>query len=329
MSDSYFDSTSLSQMRMVERRCPVRECDTPPLREGEGSAEFCKDHGLYLHSKTFRYDRPTRNILFDKDYFNKYVLRNPLKAESHRFDHENSEDAVTWNVFSCLARNRCLAGLLSDLSGRRIDGEPELYLWGLRIDLDSAAAPEQFTTLDSARQIFERGIRRMHTEPDIMLHAPGQALMLIEAKFISKNTLAEGSPNNDEEGEKPRSAQGILRRYSAGKLPASTLEVPPTTSPFYSQLYRNLVFAIWMANNLGVDWRLVNLVSRQQAHLRNDPDPTPFMHSVLPAASRQRFRRYTWEELYSQHVATVVELAALDRYMRYKSANCAQAFDIC
>ena len=326
MLETYFDSTSLAPTRMAKRSCPVLGCTTSAL--SGGTIAFCREHGLHLHTKTFRYDRPERNIRFERSYFDAHILGNPLKAESRRFDHENSEDALTWNVLACLARNRRLAALVADLPASDIRDEPELYLWGLGIRLDSAAMPSSFPLLVSARTVFEAEIRKMHTEPDILLYYPGKVLMLVEAKFTSMNTLAEGRPEKDQEGEKPKSAQGILKRYSADKIPSGSLVSPPVTSPFYSQLYRNLVFAVWMANELKVDWRFVNLVSRRQSELRQHPDPTSFVYSVLPSASHHRFRRQTWEELYARHVRGAAGLEELDRYIRYKTADCAQAFDL-
>jgi len=76
-----------------------------------------------------------RNIVFERHHFETHFLGNPAKAETHRICHENSEDALTWNVFARLARARALAKVLSTLSTVSVGSEPELYLWGLRVRL--------------------------------------------------------------------------------------------------------------------------------------------------------------------------------------------------
>jgi hypothetical protein len=58
---------------------------------------------------------------------------------------------------------------------------------------------------------------------------------------------------------------------------------------------RLLRVPVWMARELDVEWRLVNLVS--QLHSREQADPTPFINSLLPLAFQKRFVRYDWEGL--------------------------------
>jgi hypothetical protein len=291
---------------------------------------YCPAHRLRVHARTFVYyngadktsqrNAALRNIRFEREYFERHVLGNAAKAETHRICHETSEDAVSWNVFSRLARAGLLGSLLSTCNRSSVASEPELCMWGLGIRLsDPAAPPAFFPALKSARDRFERGIERFLTEPDIMLYVPGQVLVLIEAKFTQGNTVARSAEAHDADGEKPKSREGILRRYAPSALPPGSLLDPPLSKPFYSQLYRNLVFAIYMANELKVRWRFVNLVSERQ--FSKYEDPTPFIHAVLPEKSRPQFLFYSWERLYADHVARVEELKDLGEYMRNKSAH--------
>ena len=125
--------------------------------------------------------------------------------------------------------------------------EPELYLWGLKVRLDGPVPTKQFDALCAAREVFEREHNEMHTEPDIMLYAPNRFLILVEAKFTSGNTTAQPGATDDP-GEKPKTPAGILERYSADRLPPGSLLTPTDETPLFSQLYRNLVFAIHMAD---------------------------------------------------------------------------------
>jgi len=68
--------------------------------------------------------------------------------------------------------------------------EPEIYLWGLKVNLDDSSKPALFSQLKSACDTFEKGITKYLTQPDIMLYVPGELLLLIEAKFTSGNPIA-------------------------------------------------------------------------------------------------------------------------------------------
>jgi hypothetical protein len=207
-----------------------------------------------------------------------------------------------------------------------------LYLWGLRIDLRNLAAPQVLPALTHARDRFESGIAKFLTEPDIMLYVPGRMLAVIEAKFTSGNSIAAISEAEDLVGQKPKSCAGILNRYSIPHLPADSVRTSPTSEPFYSQLYRNLVFAIFMAQELGVSWTLLSLVNRsrfgESHHDARFRDPTPFVRSILPESSDADFKFYSWEELYSDHVANFPELNDLGNYIYDKSANGTRAFGV-
>jgi hypothetical protein len=158
-----------------------------------------------------------------------------------------------------------------------------------------------------------------------MLYVPGQLLVLVEAKFTSGNTIASASTIHDVTDEKPKSREDILGRYAPTTLPRDALLAPLSAGLFYSQLYRNLVFAIYMANKLDVRWCLVNLVCEGQFQQRQQnvefQDPTQFIHSLLPEKSRDQFLFYSWGRLYADHVAKVTELKDLSEYMYNKSAN--------
>ncbi|MHC4463833.1 MAG: hypothetical protein ACYTEK_16550 [Planctomycetota bacterium] len=345
-TDAYFDMRNLSSKPWKQGFCPVSGCYASLGKADSrwGQMPYCPSHRIRIHqrSQTFVYyngpdalskrEAALRNIVFEREYFDKHILGNAAKAETHRICHETSEDAVTWNVFARLARTRRLASLLSTFTRSPTESEPQLYLWGLPIHLDGQSAPELFPPLDCARKKFESGIRRFWTEPDIMLYVPEQWLILIEAKFTSGNTIAFASTIHDRPGEKPKSRDGILKRYAASELPDGVMLTPSLKEPFYSQLHRNLVFAIYMSDQLKVEWGLVNLVCDGQFRRhRNKPeygDPTEFIHGLLPRDSRDRFLRYSWERLYLDHVAEVPELKYLAEYLYYKSANGAKALAV-
>ena len=136
---------------------------------------------------------------------------------------------------------------------------------------------------------------------------------------------------------------GILKRYAPAALPPGRLIAPPSyighgaeesvdeagRAPFYSQLYRNLVFAIYMANKLDVRWGLVNLLCGVQFRQRPEfQDPTQFIRALLPEKSSDRFLFYSWERLYADHLAKAPEVKDLAEYMCNKTANGVKALAV-
>jgi len=342
-ADAYLDMRNLAPSKGALSGCPVSNCTA---RLGKvvsqwGRMPYCPVHGIRIHaaSRTFVYysgsdvtskrDAALRNILFERDYFKEHILGNKAKAETNRFCNETSEDALTWNVFSRLASGGLFPALLSTFTHLPLKNEPKLYLWGLEVRLHDSSAPTRFRPLENARDTFEKDIQRFRTEPDIMLYVPGQLLVLVEAKFTSGNTIASTITTREVTGEKPKSRDGILGRYAPEALPHDALLAPSSSGPFYSQLYRNLVFAIHMSKELEVEWRLVNLVSERQIHQRRHrvefQDPTQFIHACLPEKSHDHFLFYNWERLYANHVSKATELKDLAEYMYNKSANCVKA----
>jgi hypothetical protein len=342
MTDAYYDFPDLVANWQGDS-CPVRGCtaslDTAPSRWG--LMPYCPVHALRIHagSRTFVYyngaerkakgSAALRNIRFNAAYFAAHILGNSFKAETNRISHESSEDALTWNVFSMLASQHQLSRVVSALTGRRIEAEPQLFLWGLEVALNNGSS--EFQPLLRAREVFEPDIRRFMTEPDIILHVPGKCIVVIEAKFTSGNPLAKGDFDNEQEGEKPESIRGLLARYRPAALVSLKLNVESSRSPFYGQLYRNLVFAIHMAEQLKVEWYLVNLVSRYQfasKHSQEFDEPTSFIRSLLPPEHHERFRFAQWEGLYEECIRDVPELTPLKEYLTRKTAYACKALDV-
>jgi hypothetical protein len=163
-----------------------------------------------------------------------------------------------------------------------------------------------------------------------MLYVPGRILAVIEAKFTSGNTVSTTSATEDLEGEKPKSRAGILERYTIANPSIGPLRTPPASDPFYAQLYRNMIFAMFMSQELGVPWTLLSVVNRSRfSNQKRDAafrDPTPFIQAVLPENSGNCYGFYSWEQLYSDIVENCAGLNDLGNYMRNKSANGVRAF---
>jgi hypothetical protein len=70
-------------------------------------------------------------LIVDGDLAAKRVIGHPFKHET-RLENENSEDALTWNVFRSLQRTGRLHEIARLITGQVLDDEPRLYPRALR-----------------------------------------------------------------------------------------------------------------------------------------------------------------------------------------------------
>lgn len=304
---------------------------------------FCPEHGLTIHSNCFRYYNgisreerilsTKRNLIFHPDYYIDNFFGKNSKVESGRLCHENSEDTLSYNVFTELLAKEKLNKLVELITGRNIGGNIELYLWGGKIDLKENNF-SLYEPLSKVRESLENDIAQFKTEPDIILLIPGELIICIEAKFGSKNPIAEDKEAKP--GEKPKRKEELIKRYctknkiiDAGKI----FDLDKNTPVFYGQLFRNLVFASSMAELEGkIDWYVVNLRSQYVLNLNKDKQNTTSVvenvRSYLKPKYRKRFKHLTWEEIHNSTLKDNPELSSLAWHMKNKSLSCGQAFDI-
>ena len=340
-SDALFGIDKLISQKPTNA-CPVIGCNEKT--ESGGKFTICRRHGLEIHKSTFVYyngnsrdDKKKarlRNLLLfgGEDFVTKHILDNGHKAESYRLGYENSEDALTWNIFGGLLYYERLHQVYNQLTGANSSSNQlELFLWGLKIDF-SAQQTETWAPLMKVRKHLEKDIKRFFTEPDIMILGP-EHLVCIEAKFTSGNTLVlKGKP--DRESEKPTSREGLIERY----IRRNKMWNPPVITPeelgekIHSQLLRMLVFTSTMAQLEKRKWIVANLISTTQWDKKNNKsrgydfdDPTP----SIPASVRNNFKFISWEyDIYEnilKHDSALVELSA---YMKNKTANLKKAFKL-
>ena len=195
-TDAYFtDMRNLAWPTGKLGGCPVSGCAArlEKVDHQWGEMPYCPVHCIRIHHRrTFVYyngsdkiakrNAALRNILFDRDYFKEHILGNAAKAETHRICHETSEDALTWNVFSQLARGGLLAPLLSTLTHVSLKDNLNCICGALK-----SASTIRLPSIVSCPRKRSWHLRKRHcevlTKPDIMVYVPGQALVLVEAKF--------------------------------------------------------------------------------------------------------------------------------------------------
>ena len=104
------DLKSSIKITEISVECPVSDCKIiVPKQRGifQCSKEFyCPKHSIYISPSTFEYKNYTENLLW-KDETDLELLRKIafVKRES-RIARDNSEDALTWNVFRFLEKEK-------------------------------------------------------------------------------------------------------------------------------------------------------------------------------------------------------------------------------
>lgn len=301
-------------------RCFVRGCDhwlCPPSRFGGG--EVCPDHGIRCHSSgTYSYADLNRNLIIDADVFSKRVIGHPFKYESNRFNQENSEDAVTWNVFRSLQQAGCLHHVANEVAGLDLTEEPQLFLWGLALTGDTF---EPWELLIEARRRFESDlpVRRPLTEPDIALYSPGKYLILIEAKFTSSNPVYTDGPRKSSSS---LTKSELLDIYWDDALKLLDRERAQSAARVHYQFWRNLVFAEWMARQEG-NGTPAFLASLTRRGLEST-SCEEFAH-LINVHHQHQFRHISWEGML-EHGSQCPNSGKLAAYFRSKTASLHRAF---
>jgi hypothetical protein len=327
----------------TEEACPVIGCNENT--KSGGKFPICCKHGLEIHKSTFIYyngdsredkkKAALRNFLpFKKDFVAKHIIGNPYKAESFRLGSENSEDALTWNLFAGLLYYKKLHKVYNQLTEENTtSNQLDLFLWGLKIDFNDQEIKPWHQLLE-VREILEprREVRNYPTEPDIMILGPTH-LVCIEAKFMSGNPVVLNG--KDVKGKKPNSWDGLIERY----ITRNKIWNPPAIKSeelkgkVHSQLLRMLVFTSTMAQLEKRKWIVANLISNTQWKKKKNKksygydfnDPT----SSIPASVRNNFKFISWEhDIYEEILKNDPALIELSNYMKNKTANLGKAFEI-
>src|SRR5262249_29681667 len=186
---------------------------------------------------------PRRNIIVAQDLLATRIVGHKFPVSTHRYGWEKSEDALTFNVLRSFQEARCLNYIARYITGLDFEDEPRLYLWGLDLTDDSL---EPWDLLVAARRRFERKlpVKRPRTEPDIGLWLPSRYLILTEAKFTSPNTFYTDGERRDSQS---LTRDELLNIYSDLSLRILDREAAARAERVYYQLWRNMVFAEWMA----------------------------------------------------------------------------------
>jgi len=265
--------------------CPVKGCSEKVERQRkvfkrEDRFKYPK-HNIYISPSTFEYEGELDNLLW-KDKADLDLLKRikEVKRES-RIARDNSEDAVTWNVFRFLEKYDLLSGYLSKLVRNKISNSEIIY-WSY-----SPSQKKAWHELQEARKQFETRPKK-GSEPDIIIKS-NNALFFVEAKFKANNNTVCKSENPE-----------VWKKYETGgdnwfsKVFKSNYKTVAVTDKKY-ELLRFWLLGTWIAKQEDLNFYLVNLVLSER-----DKNIGMIFKRHISENQRMKFIRITWEDIYQQ-----------------------------
>jgi len=236
---------------------------------------LCPDHKIYISPSSFDYVQETDNLLWKSDE-DKALLKSVKSVKREcRMSRDNSEDAVTWNIFRYLERTNQIDKMLSWItkSGQH---DTNLIYWSYD-QKTQGAWPE----LNNARKEFGENLQSS-SEPDLIA-LTDKALFLIEAKLTATNKT---TPNN----------KYVQNKYMTGgndwfkQVFTSKYKTIAINSKLF-ELFRFWLLGTWLASQLRKDFYLINLVLGER-----EQDIEQRMNPHISQSDTQKFIRISWED---------------------------------
>jgi hypothetical protein len=261
--------------------CPVKDCSKKVERQRVGFKKEdrfkCPQHNIYISPSTFEYQSELDNLLWkdkaDLDLFKKIKA---VKRES-RIARDNSEDAVSWNVFRFLERNNLICEFLQKVAGL-YENSAEVIYWSY-----SQSQQNLWDMLNKGRKEFEL-VPSKGSEPDIIILG-NKTLVIIEAKLGADNKTTPSKLYVED--KYVSGAQGWWE-----KVFYSDFKTVAIKNKKY-ELSRFWLIGSWIANKLNLDFYLINLtLSNQEKNIEQI-----FKKHIMEDNSRI-FKRITWEQIY-------------------------------
>ena len=268
------------QITQTSVECPVIGCSQCVERQHRSfrrEERFrCPEHKIYISPTTFEYDNEVDNLLW-KNTADLALLEaiKTVKRES-RMARDNSEDALSWNVFRYLETTQQLARLLSWITQTE-QQQAELIYWSY-----SQKAIGAWPPLNKARKEFGENLQRS-SEPDLIAVSE-KGLFFIEAKLTATNDTVPSDRNNRKKyliGGDEWWKQVFISDYETVAIEAEKYE-----------LFRFWLLGSWLAKKMGRDFYLINIVLSGR-----ETDIEQRFSSHIRKAANQQFKRVTWEEI--------------------------------
>ena len=146
----------------------------------------CPIHGIYISPSTWEYESESDNMLWDDAEDLDLFTRIKKAKRECRVARDNSEDALSWNVFRFLEKNALVESVLGTAIDRSID-QTEVIYWSY-----SQKETSSWSLLNRAREEFGEELKRS-SEPDIIIDSQ-DALIFVEAKLTTGNETLPSKP---------------------------------------------------------------------------------------------------------------------------------------
>lgn len=182
---------------------------------------------------------------------------------------ENSEDALTWNIFRYLENIKLSSSLLDEISNNNHKIIDVIY-WSF---------------LKNARIEFGESVRG--SEPDIIIQTD-KTLFIIEAKSFSPNRTSGYKETLEKRFNNSK------KYSSGGNNLFDSLFTNDYKSVVIDQKYELMRFWIlgnWIAQKLNLEFHLINLVLKnRELNIESD------FGKHIVSNSNKTFSRYTWNQ---------------------------------
>lgn len=235
-----------------------------------------------------------------KDPTDLNLLENKIKGvkRESRMGRDNSEDALSWNVFRYLEKVGIVGDFIKGTLGVPITN-PEMVYWSFSQNTHSLnhnsnqesimKSKGVFDKLADARTAFEL-VPAKGSEPDIIIVGDDR-LVIIEAKLNAGNNT---KPRNDEVATKVGAKYSSAENQWWLKVFKSDFQKVAVTDQKY-EMARFWLLGTWMAEQLGVDFDLVNLVGDKSTR---EQDIVVRFSPHIEIGPRRKFHKLTWEQIY-------------------------------
>lgn len=284
--------------------CPVKGCNQNVERQRvffKREERFkCPEHNIYISPSTFEYQSELDNLLWkDKADLDLFKKIKKVKRES-RIARDNSEDAVSWNVFRYMERNNLTIAFLKEVLGIN-ETKSEIIYWTY-----SQSDRDIWIPLREARKEFELNPEK-GSEPDLIIVGE-KSLIIIEVKFLANNKTTPSDPR-------------VKDKYISGGNywwnEVFNSDFPTIVKEQKYELARFWLIGSWIAKQLDVDFYLINLtLANQEINIEQN-----FKRHIIENASR-KFKRITWKQIYefiSRNDSPGHDKEIMIRYFKNKS----------
>lgn len=288
-------------------QCPVLCCGEFVERQRTKflteTRSICPVHRICISPSTFEYANERDNMLWTSEH--DIHLWNCIKAKGvkreSRMARDNSEDALTWNVFRYLETHGLIGEFIDKMASEALSQNSRVIYWSY-----CQASRKPLTSLVSAAGTFGERISR-RSEPDLILE-DDNVLVFVECKLGAGNRTKPSDPDDPK-----LYAIGGNSWFTKIFHPDASFTKIAVEDRLY-ELMRLWILGSWMASQEGKRFILVNVV-REGAASEADIEARFIAHTQNDI--QRTFVRCTWERIYSDFVAPRVGDRKADRVAKY------------